>query len=101
MLQQANDQPKAAVSLEYQAGVLAPDGDFHDRLNFGNTDPVSRERSPVDCDREDRQSLDLLRPYVRSAGNRLEHGFHLSGQPDQRVEIVAKYLDAQIAANAG
>ena len=66
-----------------------------------SADAIARQGGAVGLHREHRQPAHLLGLHVGRTGHGLHDRLHLVGDRQQRVEIVAEDLDAEIAAHAG
>src|SRR5262245_37316175 len=80
--------------------MLAADGDLDDVLDVGGRQAVARQRAPVQPDRQHGQPADLLGLDVGGPGNLLNDALYATRHLQQRIEIVAEYLDADVAADA-
>src|SRR6185437_6824802 len=100
MLRQADDDIEASVALEQLAGGLAADGDLDHVLHFTGTEPIARERLPIELYRQDRKPCDLFRLHVGGAADGSDRGLDLPGRALKNIEVVAEDFDADITAYA-
>src|ERR1700730_10832 len=99
MLRKPDDDIEAAVTLKHPPRVLAADRDFDEVLNIAHVDPVARQGLTVQLDGEHGQSQGLFCFHICGSRHFLQDGLYPRRGLDEFIQIIAEYLDANIAAD--